>query len=100
MANKYPAELSGGWSNACGGTRFGHGSRAVFFRRPTAGLDPQAAAEFDTLLLELQAMLHFTVVLVTHDLDTLWTVTDRVAFLSEEGFNECTSFRACAIGAP
>ncbi len=50
---------------------------------PTAGLDPQGAEEFDALVLKLRSALGLTIVMVTHDLDTLWQITDKVAFLSE-----------------
>ncbi|MCD8512234.1 MAG: hypothetical protein LRY63_01550 [Nitrincola sp.] len=50
---------------------------------PTAGLDPAGAAAFDEMLLELHAALNLTLILVTHDLDSIWTVTDQVAFLGE-----------------
>jgi phospholipid/cholesterol/gamma-HCH transport system ATP-binding protein len=50
---------------------------------PTAGIDPQGAEEFDALLLNLRSILGLTIVMITHDLDTLWQITDKVAFLSE-----------------
>jgi phospholipid/cholesterol/gamma-HCH transport system ATP-binding protein len=56
----------------------------LFLDEPTAGLDPQSASAFDDLVIQLKESLGLTVVLVTHDLDTLWRVTDRVAFLAEK----------------
>ena len=56
----------------------------LFLDEPTAGLDPIGAAAFDQLLLTLRDALNLTVFLVTHDLDTLYTVCDRVAVLSQK----------------
>ena len=56
----------------------------LFLDEPTAGLDPIAAAEFDQLLLYLQRGLKLTVVMITHDLDTLETTCDRVAVLIDK----------------
>jgi ABC-type transporter Mla maintaining outer membrane lipid asymmetry ATPase subunit MlaF len=50
----------------------------VFLDEPTAGLDPLAATAFEDLIKELRRTLKFTVVLVTHDLDTLYAICDRV----------------------
>jgi phospholipid/cholesterol/gamma-HCH transport system ATP-binding protein len=55
----------------------------VFLDEPTAGLDPIGAAEFDELLQGLSRSLGFTVFLITHDLDTLYKVTDRIAVLAD-----------------
>jgi phospholipid/cholesterol/gamma-HCH transport system ATP-binding protein len=56
----------------------------VFLDEPTAGLDPISAAAFDQLILTLRDALGLTVFLVTHDLDTLYTICDRVAVLSQK----------------
>jgi phospholipid/cholesterol/gamma-HCH transport system ATP-binding protein len=56
----------------------------LFLDEPTAGLDPIGAAAFDDLLRRLQRMLGLTVFLVTHDLDTLYAVCDRIAVLAEK----------------
>ena len=56
----------------------------LFLDEPTAGLDPITAGAFDTLLKTLKHALGFTVFLVTHDLDTLHTICDRVAVLAEK----------------
>jgi len=53
----------------------------LFLDEPTAGLDPISAAQFDVLVRELQQSLHLTVFMVTHDIDTLRTTTDRIAVL-------------------
>jgi phospholipid/cholesterol/gamma-HCH transport system ATP-binding protein len=56
----------------------------LFLDEPTAGLDPVSAGAFDELVVQLKESLKLTVVMVTHDLDTLWQATDRVAFLGEK----------------
>ena len=56
----------------------------LFLDEPTAGLDPRSASILDNLILELKSLFNLTIVIVTHDLDTLWNVTDRVAFLGEK----------------
>jgi phospholipid/cholesterol/gamma-HCH transport system ATP-binding protein len=56
----------------------------LFLDEPTAGLDPIGAAEFDQLIITLRDALGLTVFIVTHDLDTLYTICDRVAVLSQK----------------
>jgi len=56
----------------------------LFLDEPTAGLDPVSAGSFDELIIQLKESLKLTVVMVTHDLDTLWRVSDRVAFLADK----------------
>jgi len=56
----------------------------LFLDEPTAGLDPIGASAFDQLILTLRNALGITVFLVTHDLDTLYTICDRVAVLSHQ----------------
>lgn len=83
-ASKYPAELSGGMEKRAALARaIVLDPELLFLDEPSAGLDPQAAATLDELILNLKATLNLTIVMVTHDLDSLWTVTDRVAFLGE-----------------
>ena len=55
----------------------------LFLDEPTAGLDPIIAAGFDELVLQMKGLLKLTVVMVTHDLDSLWRIADRVAVLGE-----------------
>ncbi len=81
-ANKYPSELSGGMRKRAGLARaLALDAEIVFLDEPTAGLDPIGAAKFDELILELQATLGLTVVMVTHDLDSLHAICDRVSVL-------------------
>ncbi|VVC75849.1 putative ribonucleotide transport ATP-binding protein mkl [Aquicella siphonis] len=83
-ALKYPAELSGGMQKRGGLARaIVLDPELIFLDEPTAGLDPNTAAGFDQLIRNLQSTMGLTIVMVTHDLDSLWSVTDRVAFLGE-----------------
>lgn len=84
-AVKYPAELSGGMQKRAGLARaIVLDPELIFLDEPTAGLDPNTAAAFDELILNLQKTMGLTIVMVTHDLDSLWTVTNRVAFLGDK----------------
>ena len=84
-ANKYPASLSGGMIKRAALARaLALDPDILFLDEPTAGLDPIGAAAFDQLILTLRDALGLSVFLVTHDLDTLYTITDRVAVLSQK----------------
>lgn len=84
-AVKYPAELSGGMQKRVAVARaLALDPELLFLDEPTAGLDPQSADGFDELILQLHAALNLTVVMVTHDLDSLWRVAHKVAFLGEK----------------
>jgi phospholipid/cholesterol/gamma-HCH transport system ATP-binding protein len=81
-AAKYPAQLSGGMVKRASLARaLALDPAILFLDEPTAGLDPIAASEFDELVLYLRDTLQLTVVMVTHDLDTLARTCDRVAVL-------------------
>jgi len=81
----YPAELSGGMRKRAGLARaLALDPQLLFLDEPTAGLDPIGAAEFDRLIRRLQQSLGLTVVMVTHDLDSLQAVCDRVAALVDK----------------
>lgn len=82
--DKFPAELSGGMRKRAGLARaLALDPEIVFLDEPTAGLDPIGAAAFDDLIGSLSRTLGLTVFLVTHDLDTLYAICDRVAVLAE-----------------
>ncbi len=82
---KYPSQLSGGMIKRASLARaLAIDPPIVFLDEPTAGLDPLAAAEFDQLILNLQRSLSITVIIITHDLDTLFTVCDKVAVLVDK----------------
>ena len=84
-AHKYPSELSGGMRKRAGLARaLALDPEIVFLDEPTAGLDPIGASDFDHLIQKLQKTLGLTVYMVTHDLDTIFTVCDRVAVLADK----------------
>ena len=81
-ASKYPNELSGGMRKRASLARaLALDPKVLFLDEPTAGLDPISATEFDELVSYLRANLDLTVVMITHDVDTLFTVCDRAAVL-------------------
>src|SRR6185436_8266215 len=81
--NKFPSELSGGMTKRAALARaLALDPEIVFLDEPTSGLDPISAGDFDTLISTLQQTLGLTVFMVTHDLDSLHTVCDRVAALA------------------
>jgi len=83
-AHKYPAELSGGMLKRAALARaIALDPELLFLDEPTAGLDPKSASAMDELVLNLRDSLDLTIVVVTHDLDTLWRISDQVAFLGE-----------------
>ena len=83
-AAKYPSELSGGMKKRAGIARsLALDPELLFLDEPTAGLDPISAAAFDRLIRELKETLGLTVFLITHDLDTLHAICDRVAVLAD-----------------
>jgi phospholipid/cholesterol/gamma-HCH transport system ATP-binding protein len=91
-AAKFPSELSGGMIKRAALARaLALDPGVLFLDEPTSGLDPISAGEFDALIATLQATLGLTVFMVTHDLDSLYAICDRVAVLGQG--------RVIAIGA-
>jgi phospholipid/cholesterol/gamma-HCH transport system ATP-binding protein len=83
-ANKYPSELSGGMQKRAALARaIALDPEILFLDEPTSGLDPHSAHDLDQLILDLRKTLNLTIIIVTHDLETLWMVADRVAFLGK-----------------
>ncbi len=81
-----PAELSGGMRKRVGLARaLALDPELLFLDEPTAGLDPIGAAAFDALIRQLSDDLGLTVFMITHDLDSLYAITDKVAVLAEKG---------------
>ena len=84
-AHKYPSELSGGMKKRAGLARaLALDPELLFLDEPTSGLDPISANMFDELIKSLQSSLGLTVVMVTHDIDSLRTVTNRIAVLVDK----------------
>ena len=82
--DKLPSQLSGGMRKRAGLARaLALDPPLLFLDEPTAGLDPIGAAAFDELIQTLQQALGLTVFLITHDLDTLYRICDRVAVLAD-----------------
>lgn len=79
---QYPAQLSGGMLKRAALARaLALDPELLFLDEPTSGLDPVSAGAFDELVLGLRAAMGLTIVFVTHDLDSLWRIADRVLFL-------------------
>ena len=84
-ADTYPSELSGGMIKRAALARaLALDPDLVFLDEPTSGLDPIGAAEFDELIARLRDTLGLTVYMVTHDLDSLFSVCDRIAVLGQK----------------
>ncbi len=83
-ANKFPSELSGGMQRRAAAARaIAMDPELLFLDEPTSGLDPLSAKLFDKLIVFLRDTLNLTVVIVSHDIDSLKRTTDRVAFIGE-----------------
>ena len=84
-ATLYPSEISGGMKKKAGLARaLAMDPKLLFLDEPTSGLDPISAREFDTLILKLREMFGLTVVMVTHDLSSIYDTLDRVAIIDEK----------------
>ncbi len=84
VGDQYPSELSGGMMKRASLARaLALDPELLFLDEPTAGLDPQSAAGVDTLVRQLRDEFGLTIVMITHDLDLLWQVADRVAVLAD-----------------
>lgn len=82
---QYPSELSGGMMKRASLARaLALDPELLFLDEPTAGLDPASAAGVDELVLKLRDLFGLTIVMITHDLDLLWQVADRVAVLADK----------------
>jgi phospholipid/cholesterol/gamma-HCH transport system ATP-binding protein len=79
---KYPSELSGGMQRRAAAARaIAMDPELLFLDEPTSGLDPLSAKQFDELILHLRDALNLTIVIVSHDVDSMLRTTDRVAFI-------------------
>jgi len=86
VADKYPSELSGGMRKRVSLARaLALEPKILFLDEPTAGLDPIAATEFDELITYLHDNLDLTIMMITHDVDSLFGICDRIAVLVDKG---------------
>jgi len=93
--NYYPAELSGGMQKRAGLARaLALDPDLLFFDEPSAGLDPISSRNLDELILELRASLGTTVVVVSHELASIFAIADRILFLDTQ------EKRQLALGPP
>ena len=92
---QYPSELSGGMMKRASLARaLALDPELLFLDEPTAGLDPVSADGVDQLILKQRDIFGLTIVMITHDLDLLWQVADRVAVLAEGTVQACDSMLA------
>ncbi|WED42407.1 ABC transporter ATP-binding protein [Legionella cardiaca] len=83
-AGKYPSELSGGMQRRAAAARaLAMDPELLFLDEPTTGLDPHSARKFDELIVFLRDALNLTIVMISHDIESLKRTTDRVAFIGE-----------------
>ena len=81
----YPSELSGGMVKRAALARaLAMEPKLLFLDEPTSGLDPIGARNFDALIVELRDLLGITVVIITHDLDSIFSIVDRLAVLADK----------------
>ena len=85
VASLYPSELSGGMVKRAALARaLVMEPKLLFLDEPTSGLDPVGARNFDKLIVDLRDMLGITVVMITHDLDSIFSIVDRMAVLADK----------------
>jgi len=102
VGNLYPAELSGGMVKRVSLARaLASDPKLLFLDEPTSGLDPVGAEAFDQLIVELRSMLDLTVVMITHDLDSIWNTVDRLAVLADKKVvAQGTLDKVCQVAHP
>jgi len=84
-AHLFPSQISGGMKKKAGLARaLAMDPKLLFLDEPTSGLDPISAREFDALILELRSMLGLSIVMVSHDLQSIYDTLDRVAIIDEK----------------
>jgi len=84
-AAMYPSELSGGMVKRAAIARaLAMDPKLLFLDEPTSGLDPISAEKFDDLIIQLKNLLGLTIVMVTHDIDSIFTIVDRIAVLGDK----------------
>ena len=82
---KYPSELSGGMLKRAALARaLALDPKILFLDEPTAGLDPNSASVLDELILSLREQLQLTVVMITHDLDSIWRISDELVYMGHK----------------
>ena len=84
-AHLYPSQISGGMKKKASLARaLAMDPKLLFLDEPTSGLDPISAREFDTLILKLRSMLGLTIVMVSHDLQSIYDTLDKVAIIDDK----------------
>ncbi|MBP9742503.1 MAG: ATP-binding cassette domain-containing protein [Burkholderiales bacterium] len=82
---KYPKEISPGMQKRVALARtLALDPKVIFLDEPTAGLDPNSASDFDVLISTLQQQLRLTIIMITHDLDSIWSISDEIVYLGEK----------------
>jgi len=93
-AHKYPSELSGGMLKRAAAARaIALDPELLLLDEPTSGLDPKSTVDFDDLIMQLRDMLGLTIVMITHDVHSLFHVANQVAFLGEKQVLACGTLK-------